>query len=147
MQYVEVECDPSLSSPKKEVVTELVSKVFYKYKIEKYEVSIIFAGDKLLTRLKKEFFKKDQLTDVIAFRLNNYNEPSIDGEIYISLPRAKENSKCYKESYSKEVLRLIIHGCLHLIGFDDNTKKEKERMTDLENKSLENFDHENIFEE
>ena len=147
MQYVEVECDPSLSSPKKEVVTELVSKVFYKYKIEKYEVSIIFAGDKLLTKLKKEFFKKDQLTDVIAFRLNNYNEPSIDGEIYISLPRAKENSKCYKEPYSKEVLRLIIHGCLHLIGFDDNTKKEKERMTDLENKSLENFDHENIFEE
>jgi len=147
MQHVEVECDPSLSSPKKEIVTKLVSKVFYKYKIETYEVSIIFAGDKLLTKLKKEFFKKNQLTDVIAFRLNNYNEPKIDGEIYISLPRAEENSKCYKEPYSKEVLRLIIHGCLHLIGFDDSTKKEKEKMTDLENKNLENFDHENIFEE
>ena len=147
MQHVEVECDPSLSSPKKEIVTKLVSKVFYKYKIETYEVSIIFAGDKLLTKLKKEFFKKNQLTDVIAFRLNNYNEPNIDGEIYISLPRAEENSKCYKEPYSKEVLRLIIHGCLHLIGFDDNTKKEKEKMTDLENKNLENYDHENIFEE
>ena len=147
MQHVEVECDPSLSSPKKEIVTKLVSKVFQNHNIEKYEISIIFSGDKLLTKLKQEFFKKDQLTDVIAFRLNNYNESNIDGEIYISLPRAEENSKCYKEPYSKEVLRLIIHGCLHLIGFDDNTKKEKEKMTDLENKNLENFDHENIFEE
>ena len=147
MRYVEVECDPSLLSPKKNIVTKLVSEVFHNHKIEKYEVSIIFAGDELLTKLKQEFFKKDQLTDVIAFRLNGYNESNIDGEIYISLPRAKENSKVYKEPYSKEVLRLIIHGCLHLIGFDDNTIKKKEYMTALENKSLENFNHQNIFEE
>ena len=147
MRYVEVECDPSLLSPKKKIVTKLVSKVFHNHKIEKYEVSIIFARDKLLTKLKQEFFKKDQLTDVIAFRLNGYNESNIDGEIYISLPRAKENSKVYKEPYSKEVLRLIIHGCLHLIGFDDNTIKKKDYMTALEDESLENFDHQNIFEE
>tara|TARA_B110000003_G_scaffold132515_1_gene134568 strand:+ start:2071 stop:2514 length:444 start_codon:yes stop_codon:yes gene_type:complete len=147
MRHVEVECDPSLLSPKKKIVTKLVSDVFHNHKIEKYEVSIIFAGDELLTKLKQEFFKKDQLTDVIAFRLNGYNESNIDGEIYISLPRAKENSKVYKEPYSKEVLRLIIHGCLHLIGFDDNTIKKKEYMTALENKSLENFNHQNIFEE
>ena len=147
MRHVEVECDPSLLSPKKKIVTKLVSEVFHNHKIEKYEVSIIFAGDELLTKLKQVFFKKDQLNDVIAFRLNGYNESNIDGEIYISLPRAKENSKVYKEPYSKEVLRLIIHGCLHLIGFDDDTIKKKEYMTALENESLENFNHQNIFEE
>ena len=147
MRHVEVECDPSLLSPKKKIVTKLVSEVFHNHKIEKYEVSIIFAGDKLLNKLKQEFFKKDQLTDVIAFRLNGYNETNIDGEIYISLPRAKENSKVYKEPYPKEVLRLIIHGCLHLIGFDDDTIKKKEYMTALEDESLENFNHQNIFEE
>ena len=147
MRHVEVDCDPSLSSPKKEIVTKLVSKVFQNHNIEKYEISIIFSGDKLLTKLKQEFFKKDQLTDVIAFRLNNYNESNIDGEIYISLPRAEVNSKHYKEPYPKEVLRPIAHGCLHLIGFNDNTKKNKENMTALEDKSLENFDYKNIFGE
>ena len=147
MRHVEVDCDPSFSSPKKEIVTKLVSKVFQNHNIEKYEISIIFSGDKLLTKLKQEFFKKDQLTDVIAFRLNNYNESNIDGEIYISLPRAVVNSKHYKEPYPKEVLRLIAHGCLHLIGFNDDTKKNKENMTALEDKSLENFDHKNIFGE
>jgi len=80
MRHVEVDCDPSLSSPKKEIVTKLVSKVFQNHNIEKYEISIIFSGDKLLTKLKQEFFKKDQLTDVIAFRLNNYNESNLLNE-------------------------------------------------------------------
>ena len=57
------------------------------------------------------------------------------------------NSKYYKEPYPKEVLRLIAHGCLHLIGFNDDTKKNKENMTALEDKSLENFDYKNIFGE
>ena len=83
--------------------------------------------------MKKDFFKKNQFTDVIAFRLNSYEEKEIEGEIYISLPRAKENAKIYEEPYEKEVARLIIHGCLHLLGYSDETKNEKQIMTNLEN--------------
>jgi probable rRNA maturation factor len=117
------------------------------HNFKKSDITIIFGNDSLLTRLKKEFFQKDQLTDVIAFRLNDYELPEIEGEIYISLPRAKENAKLYKETYDKEILRLIVHGCLHLIGFDDRTKLEKLEMTTMENKVLKLFKHENIFED
>ena len=142
-----VETDPKYDPVNNEVIENGVTRLFKSKHINEANLSFIFSDDNLLNSLKREFFKLDHFTDVIAFRLNEYEEKNVDGEIYISLPRAEENSKCYKEPYSKEVLRLIIHGCLHLIGFDDNTKKEKEKMTDLENKNLENFDHENIFEE
>ncbi|MAI85927.1 MAG: rRNA maturation RNase YbeY [Candidatus Marinimicrobia bacterium] len=89
--------------------------------------------DDFLSKLKKKFFKKNHFTDVIAFRLNSYEEERIEGETYISLPRAKENAKIYEEPYEKEVARLIIHGCLHLLGYLDKTKNEKQIMTKLEN--------------
>ena len=83
--------------------------------------------------MKIQFFNKNHFTDVIAFRLNSYEEKEIEGEIYISLTRAKENAKIYEEPYEKEVARLIIHGCLHLLGYSDETKNEKQIMTNLEN--------------
>ena len=60
----------------------------------------------------------------------------MEGEVYISLDRALENSILYSQDYNKEVMRLIIHGCLHLIGFDDETEDEKEKMTLMEDKFL-----------
>ena len=57
----------------------------------------------------------------------------MEGEVYISLPRAKENAKIYEAPYEEEVARLIIHGCLHLLGFSDETKNQKKIMNDLEN--------------
>ena len=86
--------------------------------------------------LKKQFFKKNQNTDVIAFRLNNYEEKVVEGEVYISLPRARENAKTFGEPFEKEVTRLLIHGVLHLLGFDDITKISKKEMTSLEDTYL-----------
>ena len=147
MIKVSIDCDPVLEPPNNGIVSELVLLTLNNQKNKKSDITIIFGNDSLLTRLKKEFFQKDQLTDVIAFRLNDYELPEIEGEIYISLPRAKENAKLYKETYDKEILRLIVHGCLHLIGFDDRTKLEKLEMTTMENKVLKLFKHENIFED
>jgi|TARA_B110000046_G_scaffold18446_2_gene17602 probable rRNA maturation factor len=147
MIKVSIDCDPVLEPPNNGIVSELVLLTLNNHNFKKSDITIIFGNDSLLTRLKKEFFQKDQLTDVIAFRLNDYELPEIEGEIYISLPRAKENAKLYKETYDKEILRLIVHGCLHLIGFDDRTKLEKLEMTTMENKVLKLFKHENIFED
>ena len=146
MIKVSIDCDPVLEPPNNGIVSELVLLTLNNHNFKKSDITIIFGNDSLLTKLKKEFFQKDQLTDVIAFRLNDYELPEIEGEIYISLPRAKENAKLYKETYDKEILRLIVHGCLHLIGFDDRTKLEKLEMTTMENKVLKLFKHENIFE-
>ena len=147
MIKVSIDCDPVLEPPNNGIVSELVLLTLNNHNFKKSDITIIFGNDSLLTELKKEFFQKDQLTDVIAFRLNDYELPEIEGEIYISLPRAKENAKLYKETYDKEILRLIVHGCLHLIGFDDKTKLEKLEMTTMENKVLKLFKHENIFED
>ena len=73
---------------------------------------------------------------MIAFRLNEYGKPLVEGEVYISLPRAKENAKIFDEPYSREVSRLIIHGCLHLIGLKDKTQIEKKNMTNNEDTIL-----------
>ena len=127
------DCDPSLISPDIKYIQLLVKNIFSEKKIKDAELSYIFCNDNFLSKLKKKFFKKNHFTDVIAFRLNSYEEKRIEGEIYISLPRAKENAKIYEEPYEKEVARLIIHGCLHLLGYQDETKNQKQIMTNLEN--------------
>ena len=127
------DCDPSLISPDIKYIQLLVKNIFSEKKIKDAELSYIFCNDNFLSKLKKKFFKKNHFTDVIAFRLNSYEEKRVEGEIYISLPRAKENAKIYEDPYEKEVARLIIHGCLHLLGYSDETKNQKQIMTNLEN--------------
>ncbi len=139
------DCDPSLVSPDPNCVQLLVKSIFVDKEIKDAELSYIFCNDNFLSKLKKKFFKKNQFTDVIAFRLNSYEEKRVEGEIYISLQRAKQNAKIYKEPYEKEVARLIIHGCLHLLGYLDETRTQKQIMTNLENIFLNNMIWEKLF--
>ena len=139
------DCDPSLISPDIKYIQLLVKNIFAEKKIKDAELSYIFCNDNFLSKLKKKFFKKPHFTDVIAFRLNSYEEKRVEGEIYISLPRAKENAKIYEEPYEKEVARLIIHGCLHLLGYQDETKNQKQIMTNLENVFLQKIIWEKLF--
>ena len=111
------------------------------------DISIIFTGDESLRRLKKEFFKKDEFTDVIAFRLNDYSEKKLEGEIYISLERAKENAANFNEPVEKEICRLLIHGGLHLLNFDDKTEDERKIMREKENYYLTQFGWKGIINE
>ena len=97
---------------------------------------LFFCDDEYLSKLKLEYFNKNELTDVISFLLSENKSNDLEGEVYISLDRALENSISYSQDYNKEVMRLIIHGCLHLIGFDDETEDEKEKMTLMEDKFL-----------
>tara|TARA_A100001388_G_scaffold196045_1_gene147956 strand:- start:33 stop:482 length:450 start_codon:yes stop_codon:yes gene_type:complete len=140
------DCDPSLVSPDLNCIKVLVKKIFSENNIKDAELSFIFCTDNRLSNLKKKFFNKDYLTDVIAFRLNNYEEKNVEGEIYISLPRAEENAQIYEEPYGREVARLIIHGCLHLIGYLDKTKKQKKIMSKNENYFLKKNDWINLFQ-
>ena len=139
------DCDPSLTSPNLKYIQELVKNIFSENNIKDAELSYVFCNDIHLSNLKRKFFKQNHLTDVIAFRLNNYEEQKLEGEIYISLPRAKENAQIYDEPYEKEVARLIIHGCLHLIGFLDKTKNQKKIMNEHENYFLNKSDWLKLF--
>ena len=136
MHKIQVAIDPSLNGLGQDISIKILNHTFSGESIESSEVSIIFGNKTLLQELKNEFFQIDKPTDVIAFRLNEYEDNNIEGEIYICLPVAKENAEYFHEPYEKEVARLIIHGGLHLIGYDDDTDKNRDKMRDLENKYL-----------
>ncbi len=137
MIQVSVEIGSKLISVDEDVCKKIVKRVFKTQKIQNTEVTVIFGTDELLNSLKKEYFGKDHLTDVIAFRLNDHSEQNVEGEIYISVPRAKENAQKFNEPFEKEIARLMIHGTLHLIGYKDDTPKSKQKMSDRENQFLE----------
>ena len=98
-------------------------------------ISIILTNDKKLLQLKNQYFQQDVLTDVITFNLEEDGDP-IDGEIYISLNQVSENSREFKQETGRELKRVIIHGCLHLLGYDDQTPEGKKTMTRMEDHYL-----------
>lgn len=102
----------------------LLQQIFNVEKKSLQNLNIIFCSDTDLLNINAKYLKHDYLTDVITFDLSQENEPLI-GEIYISVDRIKENAKVYGITYQRELLRVIIHGVLHLCGFGDNTKSKK----------------------
>ena len=99
-------------------------------------INIIMTDDDTLRCMKKEYFNQDLYTDVIAF---NIDDNPFEGEIYISHDRIKDNAKKFNQSFEDELKRILIHGSLHLCGYDDKTPKEKLEMTSLEENYLEKF--------
>ena len=98
-------------------------------------ISIILSNDVKLLQLKKQYLQKDVLTDVLSFNLEEKGDP-VEGEIYISLNRVSENAKKFNQDIERELKRVIIHGCLHLLDYDDQTPEEKKAMTNLEDHYL-----------
>jgi len=141
MINIRVETDPSLSGLDNSKSEVILTHTLQSERITYCAISIVFGNKKLLQELKSRFFNINRTTDVIAFRLNEYQEKYIEGEIYICLPVAKENAEYFNEPYEKEVARLIIHGGLHLIGYEDGTDDERKNMRELEDKYLKELNY------
>ncbi|WP_084274373.1 rRNA maturation RNase YbeY [Crocinitomix catalasitica] len=98
------------------------------------ELTYVFCTDEYLLDMNKSYLNHDYYTDIITF---NYNEEnSLSGDLFISYDRVVDNAKDLGFSVDDELSRVIVHGLLHLIGFDDKTDEDQERMTEEENKSL-----------
>ncbi len=94
------------------------------------DINYVFCSDEYLLERNIKFLNHDSLTDIITF---NYCEGDIiSSDIMISIDRIKENSIIFENSFSKELHRVMIHGVLHLIGYNDKTKKEKQTMRERE---------------
>ena len=102
------------------------------------ELSFIFCSDEYLKEINVKYLNHDFFTDVITFDYSK--EKLLFGDVYVSTDRVKENAKTYNSSFNKELFRVIIHGVLHLCGFNDKTKKEKTLIRSKENEALSTID-------
>jgi probable rRNA maturation factor len=115
--------------------SEIISKIIGIENSIIGNINIIITSDKEVREINVQFLEHDYNTDVISF---SYNEGKIiNGEIYISIDTVKTNSFNYNVSLNEELNRVIIHGVLHLVGYDDKEEDQKDNMTRLENLWLE----------
>ena len=126
-------------------VRSICENIFVGSKGNKASITIIFSNDYKLRKLKKEYFGEDVFTDTISFNLEEESDP-IEGEVYISLERVSENAHTFNQDFITECKRIIIHGCLHLLGFNDKSNDEKKEMTKMENDTLSQNNWQNLFE-
>lgn len=100
------------------------------FKIDSMEINFINSNQ--IKRINSEYLDHNNSTDILSFNYSGSNT-FLDGELFISYQDAERNSKKYKVSLNKELNRLIIHGILHLVGYNDYTASEKKIMKTLEN--------------
>ena len=98
------------------------------------DITFVFCDDNYLLKINKEFLDHDTYTDIITFDYSVGNE--IISEIYVSIDRVEENAKKYKQTFENEIHRVMIHGVLHLCGYNDKLAEEKQIMRDKENHYL-----------
>jgi len=95
------------------------------------DIQYIFCNDNYLHKINKAYLNHDTLTDIITFATTN-NENIISGEIYISIDRVIENANIQSVLFIDELSRVIVHGVLHLIGYDDHSISDKKLMREKE---------------
>jgi probable rRNA maturation factor len=103
-------------------------------------INYVFCTDQFLLSINKKYLQHDYYTDIITFDLSD-NEKELQGEIYISVDRVKENAKQLGLSITSELHRVIFHGAIHLCGFNDKKREEKAKMREMENQLLDKYFH------
>jgi probable rRNA maturation factor len=121
----------------KKRIIDLMEKVIREEKMLLDDLNYVFTDDKSILSINKEFLKNNYYTDVIAF---SYEENKrINGEIYISIGTVRKNAYNYKVSFNDEILRVMIHGTLHMCGYDDKTERERAIMRKKEDFWIEKY--------
>ena len=97
----------------------------------------LFVDDKEILEMNKKFLKHDYYTDVIAF--GELEDKKISGDIAISIERVLDNSKTYGVEFEDELKRVMVHGLLHIMGYNDKASDDKSVMSQKENKAMKMF--------
>jgi len=120
-----------------ERTSEWIEQLIIEEGKEMGEITYIFCNDKFLLERNQKYLNHDTLTDIITF---DYCQGDIiSSDIMISIDRVKENSTIFENSFSDELKRVMSHGILHLIGYDDHNEKDKEIMREKENYYINKF--------
>ncbi|MEJ2617075.1 MAG: rRNA maturation RNase YbeY [Ignavibacteriaceae bacterium] len=122
----------------KSFVHKIVGLLKNEYKFSISSLLINFVSANHIIKINKKFLNHNYSTDIITF---SYSAESmvIDSEIYISVEDAESNAEKFGVTFNEEILRLVIHGILHLLGYDDKTTKLKAKMKRVENSLCKKF--------
>jgi rRNA maturation RNase YbeY len=118
----------------KRKVSSWINQVIASEKKKEGNISVIFTGKHDLLKMNNSFLSHNFHTDIITF---NYNQETlISGDLFIGIEQVAENAIEFKTTTKLELLRVIVHGIFHLIGYNDSTDKEKAEMRKREDKAL-----------
>ncbi|SJZ65262.1 rRNA maturation RNase YbeY [Sediminibacterium ginsengisoli] len=130
--------DRQLTLKNRTLLKEVVTRIFKHEKQRLQQLSYIFCSDEYLLQINRDFLQHDYYTDIITFGLSGKGAP-IEGEVYISTDRVKDNAINEGTTYTAEMLRVIFHGALHLCGYKDKTKAEQQLMRSKEEEYIKAF--------
>ncbi|MFA6282010.1 MAG: rRNA maturation RNase YbeY [Candidatus Omnitrophota bacterium] len=117
-------------------ISLILQEILHLLKLSSSSVSIVFCDNKFISKLNRKFFKKSQSTDVISFPLADESCHGYLGEIVISVEEAKKVCDFYEKKWQEELTLYLIHGILHLVGYDDIKKKDRMAMEQKQEKIL-----------
>jgi probable rRNA maturation factor len=127
----------SLKFTKRLEIKKLLRNIVLSEGFRPGDINVIFCSDDYLLEKNIEYLGKDYLTDIITF---NYNQSkNISGDLFISIDRVRENAKINDASFEEELIRVMIHGVLHLLGYNDSNEKEKISIRAKENFYLKSY--------
>lgn len=137
IQFVAENIPSPLSDDQSRRISRWVRAVAAGYGFATGDITYIFCSDERILEVNRQFLQHDYYTDIITF---DYSTPSrISGDIYISLDTVASNAEQLDIAFDDELLRILIHGVLHLTGQGDKTPESKAVMTDKENAALKLF--------
>jgi rRNA maturation RNase YbeY len=120
----------STKTPLKRILKAWIKEFVSNHGKKVGELAFVFCSDEKILEVNQNFLQHDYYTDIITF---DYCEGEIvSGDIFISVERVKENATSHNAEYNTELLRVLAHGVLHLIGFQDKSPKKKKEMTENE---------------
>jgi len=97
---------------------------------------IIYIDDRSMIRLNSTYLRRRHATDVLSFPLGDGPGKGVEGEVYVNLDQARRQARRYRVTLKNEAARLVIHGVLHLLDYDDRLAREKREMSRLEDTYL-----------
>lgn len=100
------------------------------------EINYIFCSDEYLHTINLEYLDHDTLTDIVTFDMREEDSENISGDIFVSIDRVKDNASSINVDFQEELHRVMIHGILHLVGYNDKSEEEKLVMRAKENDCL-----------
>lgn len=127
-----------LDATRRKEIRKLLSYIAESHNFILGSLLYVHMTDDELLKINQEHLNHDTYTDIITFDLSD-NEGVIDGEIYVSTDRIKENAATYKSDFWTEYVRVVSHGVFHLLGYGDKTEKDSKTMRDKELEAIKHW--------